>query len=118
MPWWDDFPILNNQKDEKGIIKFKSSIYWYVIGLEHLVGLLGIIDVFHDFIDVKLYIFMKRFISLLFLWTCYCIGSNTWLSQALCKLIKNKKLKRMYHFEGWVAHHDEYIVQGIFHTPL
>ena len=53
---------------------------------------------------------MKMVISSLFVWTCHLHCSETWLWQVLCALRKNKKIKRMYHFEGRVAHRDGYYI--------
>lgn len=44
-----------------------------------------------------------------------CIVFETWLWQVLCELRKNKILKRVYHFEGCVVHHDKYYESRDFH---
>jgi len=49
-------------------------------------------------------------ISSLFVWTCHLHCSETWFWQVLCALRKNKKIKRMYHFEGRVARRDGYYI--------
>ena len=53
---------------------------------------------------------MKVVISSLFVWTCHLHCSETWLWQVLCALRKNKKIKRMYHFEGRIARRDGYYI--------
>ena len=53
---------------------------------------------------------MKMVISSLFVWTCHLHCSETWLWQVLCALRKNKKIKRMYHFEGRIARRDGYYI--------
>ena len=74
--------------------------------------------------------FMKMIISSLFVWTRHLQYSETWLWQVFCALRKNKKLKRMYHFEWCITRRDWYYIsrdvshaamdttnQGTYHTP-
>ena len=58
---------------------------------------------------------MKMFISLLFCEHVICIVLlcyETWLWQLLCALIKNEKLKKMYHFEGFIVRRDVTNIEG------
>ena len=56
---------------------------------------------------------------LIILWTCHLHYSETWFWQVLYKLRKNKKLKRMYHFEGRIeCRNGYYILRNVSHAAM
>ena len=69
-------------------------------------GLKGLLN--HCWCCCELCNIMNMVISSLFVWTCHLHYFKTWLWQVLCALTKNENLKRMYHFEGRIAHRVDY----------
>ena len=118
--WWVDLSMLSNYNDGKRVIKkVMLKNCWCVMFENDFKAYCLFVDVVPQLHCCELCLVIKMVISSLFVRTCHLHCSETWLWQVLCVLRKNKKLKRMYYFEGCIARRDEdYISRDVSHAAV